>query len=314
MNRVVLGLAAALVLAGAVVAAPKVPDEVRRAVEARHDAAMQDMVDPEFPDAVKIATPAAVFRRIDVNDDGVADWRADYGKAQNPSFFCGTGGCVQQIWVSRPGGGFRLAFDNTVRELTLTRAAGERVLDVDFHGTTCGGTGVEPCPRRYGWNEAEGRFLERPGPNGASWLSGGPTPAREPGAADIPAPVVAQVERRQGLCAVAGGAYPVEANAVNDLPDLNGDGVRDWVVGASYDYCDMGDGGRASPAMPVTILVSRPGGGFVVGWEQTDPYWGIELGSPNRLATLVGENCHFGDKPCAKTFWRWDGAKLVQTP
>jgi len=314
LKRIVLGLAATLVLVGAVVAAPKVPDEVRLAVEARHDAALQDMIDPEFPDALKIATPSAMFHKIDINGDGVADWRADFSKAQNASFFCGTGGCLQQIWVSRPGGGYRLAFENTVRELTLKRTAGERVLDVDFHGTTCGGFGVDPCPRRYGWSEDAGRFLERPDPRGAGWLAGGPTPAREPDAADIPAPVVAQVERRQGLCAVAGGTYPVEDNALNDIPDLNGDGIRDWVVGSAYSACTMPETGGDSPDLPLTLLVSAPGGGFVVGWEKVGPSWGIELGSPNRLATLVGEDCFSGDKPCAKVWWRWTGTTFEQQP
>ena len=161
--RLAAGLAAALLLTGfsTALAAPGPPEAVRAAVRTEIDAVLSS---PEPDEPAWIRTPtAAMFRRVDINDDGVADWRIDYEKAPNPSYFCGTGGCRQQIWVSNAAGGYDLAFNLTVRTFRLHRKDGGVVLDVDFHGSTCNGFGVDECPRGYGWAKADRRFVERAG-------------------------------------------------------------------------------------------------------------------------------------------------------
>ncbi len=315
MKRVFLGVAAAVVSACSLAAAAAVPEAVRKPVEAYYTEQHQDMVDPDEPNGFVISMPSRIFSKVDINGDGVADWKVNYEVAQNPSFFCGTGGCQQQLYVSR-NGGYVLAFDRTIRIFKLRKAKGERLLDIDFHGSTCGGAGVEECPRGYVWNEALGRFIERPNAKGGTWLQMGPSPLVPTPLSAAPAEVKARLDKRAAFCAAAGGKAPEgEETAFNDLPDLNGDGVRDWVVGTYYDYCEMGESGRDSPPIPTVILISK-GGGFVVGYEATQGSWGIDLAPTPTFKTVEGaEDCHFSKaKPCVYVPWKWDGERLVRTP
>ncbi len=310
-----MGLVAAAVSACSLAAAAAVPEAVRKPVEAFYTEAHQDMVDPEEPNGFQIEMPNEMFSRVDVNGDGVTDWMIDYEAAQNPSFFCGTGGCRRQVYVSREGG-YVLAFDRVIRLFKIRKAKGQRLLDLDFHGSTCGGAGVEECPRGYVWNETLGRFIERPNAKGGTWLQGGPSPLVSTPLSAAPAAVKAQLARRAAFCAAAGGTAPEgEEAAFNDLPDLNGDGVRDWVVGTYYDYCEVGETGKDSPAIATVILVSKSGD-FVIGFEATEANWGIDLAPTPTFKTLEGaDDCAFREeKPCAHVPWRWNGERLVRAP
>jgi hypothetical protein len=100
-RRLVYALIAALVSTGAVVAASQPPEAVREAVRAEIATAMGPV---EAGDPAHPAPSAAMFKRIDINQDGLADWRVDFEKAPNPSYFCGTGGCRQRLYVSQPDG------------------------------------------------------------------------------------------------------------------------------------------------------------------------------------------------------------------
>jgi len=308
MKRLLPILALLLSPVSSAVAAPAVPDDLRRTVDAYYDDSSQALVDAEDGEVRRFIAPLALFRAVDVNRDGLTDWWVDYGKAENGSLFCGTGGCEQQVYLARPGGGFDLVFATLVRAFRLRRAKGETILDVDFHGSVCGRAGVVECNRRYAWDRALARFIERPNRKGATWLANGPAPVVDSEPATWPADVTAQVRRRQDLCAAAGGAFEDEYSA-NDLPDLNGDGVRDWVVGPAYSYCDMEAASQDSILLPTTILVSRPGGAFTVAFEAMEPDWGIELGAPARLIVLEGEDCAFTET-CVHVPWRWTGERL----
>jgi hypothetical protein len=309
-RRIVFGLVAALVSTGAVVAASQPPEAVREAVRSEIAQAMGPLEagDPPHPDPT-----GAMFQRIDINRDGVTDWRIDFGKAPNASYFCGTGGCRQRLYVSTPGGGYDLVFDNTVRQFKLHRSKGQPVLDVDFHGSTCGGFGVDPCPRSYGWSQADGRFLERPASSGRTFLIGGPAqPVLRP-EASLPAPVRAIVAAKVKACQAVGGAYPYADAYVTDVADLNGDTVRDWVVGGGYDACAFIDTAPDNaPVFPTEVFVSGPGG-FASAYRDDVPVWGLDLtGGSAAFVTLQGaEDCGLNGKDCQQTRWRWDGAALV---
>lgn len=317
MRLAVVGLLAALLSPVAVTAcaAATPPDAVRAAVAPEYAQIMAGMYDDTDPASPRPGPPPnAMFSAHDLNGDGLKDWRVDYEHAQNPSFFCGTGGCRQQLFMAQPGGGYRLVFDSLLRELKFGKAKGEFIMDVDFHGSVCGRAGVEECPRRFGWDSVAGRYLERVNRKGSGWLPGGSLPLIPLPASTWPAAVKQQIERRTALCKAADGVYDLSDHAPYDLPDLNGDGVRDWVVGGSYDYCNMGETGKDSPAMPITLMISQPGGGFTSGWEQTDAAWGVELGATNRLATVIGDDCFASTTPCAKAYWRWTGSRFEKQP
>lgn len=302
--------AAALVTAGFGAAQP--PKAVLDLVAPGYAAAMNEIYDDPDPKAPHPGPPPAkMFQRLDLNGDGIADWRVDYEQAYNPSGFCGTGGCRTQLFISRPGGGYVLAFDRVIRVFKPRKVRGEHVLDIDFHGSHCGLTGVEECPRRYGWDETLGRYVERPNKRGETWLPEGPSPVLTTDLATAPTAVRDQIARREALCKAAGGRYPLEEAAVNDLPDLNGDGQRDWLVGATYDMCEMGEVDGAGPALPMVILATTPAG-LVVAFEGEVSNWGLELGAPSVFTTVEGEDCGVGSAPCTRVPWRWNGKALVR--
>ena len=315
LKRVILGAVVALLLTGAATAAPSVPAEVREAVNVLYNASMQATVDEEAPGPAPVfVAPARMFRKVEVNGDGAPDWRVDFERAENASFFCGTGGCQQQVWVSRRGGGYILAFDTNVREFALRRVKGERVLDVDFHGTTCGGYGAQECDRRYVWDPRLQRFIERINRKGGTWLEAGPASVIVTPAGAAPPEAFVQINRFKAICTAVGGELRDEAGSYNDLPDLNGDGVRDWVIGTAYSSCAMGETGRDTPSLPLTILVSRQDGTFSVAFDELQPRWGIELGAAAHVITFEGPDCSFDGTGCIRVVWRWDGERLVRTP
>lgn len=311
--RLAAGLAAALLLTGfsTALAAPGPPEAIRAAVRAEIDAVLSS---PEPDEPAWIRTPtAAMFRRVNINDDGVADWRIDYEKTPNPSYFCGTGGCRQQIYVSNAAGGYDLAMNTQVRLFKLRRSRGQTLLDVDFHGSVCGGYGVDPCPRSYVWSTAAARFVGRIGPDGQTFFIGGLTQLTTPAAAGLPAQVQAALADRTARCKAAGGTYAYEDAYLTEVDDLNGDGASDWVIGGEYDRCGFEETPDSPPVFDLSVLVSGPSG-YSVTWRNASVSWGIDLaGGQARFVTLQGdEDCGLNGKDCQKTYWRWDGAALVR--
>lgn len=315
MKRFVFGLLAALVCAGAVLAASQPPGAVRQAVQAQIDEVMAP--DPEDLEEIGPLPPhkasAAMFRRVNVNNDGVDDWHIDFEKAPNPSYYCGTGGCVQQVYVSDGAGGYALAYDTNSRQFKLRRAKGQVFIDVDFHGTSCSGYGVDPCPRSYRWDTASARFLERPA-GAATFLISGPSRPTLLPEASLPPPVREVLGTKVAACKAIGRDYPYADASLTDVADLNGDGVRDWVVGGGYDNCAYKEGATGeAPNFGLVVFMSTPSG-FVRAYEADTPAWGLDLAGPRaRFVTLSGaDDCGLNGKDCQRTYWRWDGAALVK--
>lgn len=102
--------------------------------------------------------PAAMFTRVDVNGDGAPDWRVNFERAPNPSFFCGSAGCRQDVYVSRPGGGYDLTLTETAGPMRITPDPAGARLWMNLHGTECNRSGAEPCPRTLRWNEGARRW------------------------------------------------------------------------------------------------------------------------------------------------------------
>jgi len=315
MRRVVL---AALVLAA--VATPALADQppkmVWDAVAARLDyAANEANIEADLPERAPawMSTPKGeMFTRVDVNDDGVADWRVDFGEAPNPSFFCGTGGCRQEIWVSEPGDSWRRVMSVGAGDFRLTPRRGGARLDLNFHGTACGGYGAQGCPRSYLWDERAGFFVETTGPQGQTWLWDGPVTLEPPNLeSDAPPAVLSALERLQMECGRNNGGFDPEWT-VNRIPDIDGDGERDWVVGNHYARCsyDMVDIDNVSPPLPVFVVVTAGGGDGVVAWEQTAMAYGVDMASSPAAFYAVPdgwEACEY-EKPCGRRL-RWDAAQ-----
>ena len=93
----------------------------------------------------------------DVNGDKVQDYILDYDKfkcGDNPNFFCGTAGCLMQVFVSVDDGQYTMALDQNVRHLQFKRVKGRAAMVLSLHGSACGRVGAAPCKATLYWNGA----------------------------------------------------------------------------------------------------------------------------------------------------------------
>ena len=142
----IAALVAALVLLPALALAQptNLPKEVQAAIVANKK---------ECGEEVKLK-PAFVTEK-DVNGDGVKDYVLDYGEfvcGDFASFFCGTGGCLTQVFASLPGGGYVKALDQNVRRIKFRKVRGRPAIVLDLHGSACGKVGAAACPRTLVWD------------------------------------------------------------------------------------------------------------------------------------------------------------------
>ena len=91
-------------------------------------------------------------RKVDVTGDGRDDYIVDFRDTkcgERESTYCGTGGCVLDILVTRPDGSVRAVFDGYVRSYSIVAPAmkrgAARVIRFDLHGGYCGGFGAQAC-------------------------------------------------------------------------------------------------------------------------------------------------------------------------
>jgi hypothetical protein len=96
-------------------------------------------------------------RQQDVNGDGRPDFILNYGEAQcgdvpGGVYYCGTGGCLTQVFVSRDDGTYMQVLDENVRRLRFARIKGRSAMLIDLHGSACGRAGAEPCAMTLYWN------------------------------------------------------------------------------------------------------------------------------------------------------------------
>jgi hypothetical protein len=91
----------------------------------------------------------------------VKDYVLDYGQFEcdgSSTYFCGTGGCLMQVFVSLPNGSYVKVLDENVRDLKFRRVRGRPAMVLDLHGSACGKVGAAPCPRTLLW---DGRTFKR---------------------------------------------------------------------------------------------------------------------------------------------------------
>jgi hypothetical protein len=321
--RPALSIALALCLAAGAASAAETPPKAIWDSTARilNDAADSDLREPENagPDQWGRPTAAMFSRTLDINGDGVRDWKVDYGAAPNGSLFCGTGGCTVELWVSQPGGGFSRVFNTLVREVKLSRRAGVTRLDRDFHGSACGGAGVQACDRGYLWDEEVG-WVPTANARGKTWLYGGPFALNDDAARDYPADVGAALERIQAACPPGGGEAERQTWSVTAIPDINGDGAGDWVVGGPYDACAVAqEGAAAATDLPVMVLASNGEGHFREAYSDIAMGFGVDIGTTPASFYAIAREAECGiedadlERPCG-TRLRWDAAhgKLVR--
>ncbi len=134
---------------------------LRATALAHVDAALPSIVQAEIKSSQSscapehsVLMPGFVAER-DINGDGVEDYILDYGKFEcggNSGFFCGTAGCLVQVFASLPGGKYVKALDENVRSMKFGAIKGRPAIILDLHGSACGKVGAAPCPKILVWN------------------------------------------------------------------------------------------------------------------------------------------------------------------
>ena len=96
----------------------------------------------------KAVLAAGFLTRKDVNGDGTEDFVLDYNKfacGEDAPSFCGSAGCLTQVFVSTPSGRFVKVLDQNVEGIRFTRIKGRSAMLIESHGSACGRAGSERC-------------------------------------------------------------------------------------------------------------------------------------------------------------------------
>jgi hypothetical protein len=307
----------ACALAGSPPAAIHAEVQARIVEAATEGMTPEEANDPSLVPAWMKQAPAKMFRRVDINGDKLTDWAVDYMDAPNGSLFCGSGGCQNDLYLGQADGTFRRVFSRTTGEIKLAGPKSARTLEANYHGSVCDSFGASECLRRYRWDAIAGRYVEIANSKGLAMLVGGSSPALYPTLDQAPPEARAVAEATAAACKAVGGAYPADEASLRDIPDINGDGVRDWVVGGPYDNCNFeGEAPAGAPAARTVILASNPAGGFTKAYEGTDVAWDLDIGPAPAQVLLVlrGDNCGLGETACPRRPLAWDAAAKALRP
>ena len=229
MRRLFLMLIAVLSTAAAHAAEPPAP-----VLADAHAILSEDAFNPEFE------TGKGFYRNVDVNGDGKKDWVLDFMQAQAQAY-CGTGGCPLRVWVHGPADqGWTLELAMRHFRYTLPR---KWEMAINVHHLYCEGDASKDCRLDYIWDAATKTFVQKPGKDSAALPIHAPRPVRQN---EAPAALWAAQAAFATACEQKGGKPDVEKSLVS-VPDLNGDGVRDWVFDGTSAYCASKEGDQIMP-------------------------------------------------------------------
>ena len=144
MRTTALALFLVLMPAAAFAQADKLPAAVQAAIDANKKVCGE---------TAKIG--AGLVAEQDINGDGVKDYVLNYEHFEcegSASYFCGTGGCLTQVFASLPNGGFVKVLDDNVRDIQFRKLRGKPAIVLDLHGSACGKVGAASCPRTLTWD------------------------------------------------------------------------------------------------------------------------------------------------------------------
>jgi hypothetical protein len=255
------------------------------------------------PVKVSMQTIRAAIKPAVINTDGIPDYRVDWVELESPGW-CGTGGCRYQLWLGVAGKKPRIVFDQQLREATVRQGGGETVFDFDFHGGVCGGYGSEACPASFAYDGALGRMVERVAATGDGVIR-----FVDPVAvsrAQWPAAISALVAARKASCKAMGAELETD-DIPSSIPDVDGDGVRDWVLGRSA--CVF-DGDRPSHALQSRIYATA-----VLAEVAVADHFDISVAAKPAAVSAIktSDECvvystEQGAKICPRQALRWNAA------
>ena len=91
----------------------------------------------------------------DINGDKKLDYILDYAHfqcSQLVSIFCGTGGCLHEIFASSDEGGFVPAWNENARRIRFATVKKRPAMLLELHGSACGRSGADRCAMTLYWN------------------------------------------------------------------------------------------------------------------------------------------------------------------
>ena len=91
----------------------------------------------------------------DVNGDGVKDYVLDYGQfgcGDSLSLYCGSAGCLTQVYASLSEGDYVKVLDENVRGIKFDTVKRRAVMVIELHGSGCGRAGAAACNVKLYWN------------------------------------------------------------------------------------------------------------------------------------------------------------------
>ena len=263
---------------------------------------------------ISAAKVRAAIRPIRIDADGLTDYAVDWERFTFAAW-CGTGGCRYQLWRGVTGGMPQIVFDRQVREVKQRKVGRDVVFDFDFHGSVCGGYGVELCPASFSWDAKAGRMVERVPRRGDGTIR---YVSPFDGIDDKrPGSVADRLSAQKAECQAMGGRTGEEEGGENlfftatSIPDVDGDGARDWAMIGNV--CSF-EGDRESIDLPDEIWATA---GAVERPALAVSAVNLKISVATQPATvrrvLAAEECQIystekGAKLCPSITLRWDAA------
>ncbi len=276
-----------------------------------------DIDDPTNRPPLLTEVPEGVLEPVDLNRDGRTDWLIRWPDSTQ---FCGTGGCRTTLYISDEGG-FVRAFDRQALRFAVNTVDGEVRVEAALHHLYCD-RDQDECLRTWAWEPAAGRLQERPSSDGVSRLTAvapvdlGEEADGSPILPDWTPPSLGEMRFRSRVwCPVSPEEGPaLRQAALFDTPDVNGDGLRDWVF-TPAGGCDDG------PVSGFQVWVTTEpgpgpqgrGGPVALAFTASPERW-VEYELSERPATLlVVAPCDQGAE-CGGIPLRWNAAagRLVE--
>ena len=254
--------------------------------------------------------PEGIIKSVDFSHDGIDDWLIDY--TDSGLMYCGTGGCLRTLYVSVPDGSHVMAFNDQSYDLVIGRRNDETTLDMAVHQVMCA-PARDDCAYSFAWDDRLQRLVERPNVRGETRLSSTfsilAPPEQDQPRPPEGAPEVLQARWRETAIACPSasseGEFHVRHATIHSIPDLDGDGQRDWHYDDPY-RCPTDDGSLADP-QPFQIYLARPDGGVELAFTSEPgerPIYDIATEPANLISN---PECGF-DVVCPNQLLRWDGA------
>ncbi|MDP3801621.1 hypothetical protein [Brevundimonas sp.] len=262
-----------------------------------------DRDDPTNRPPLATRVPDDMLRPVDVSPDGRTDWIVDFAAARS-SRFCGTGGCARILYVSGGDTGFLRAFDAQALAFEVVERSGETRVEAMVHHLSCR-PGRPECWYAWAWDPALGRLVERPARDGATRLEDGGFDPIDRMQADIPDSLPAELSRawfggRRTCRAPADDGIEILRPGFQSIPDVNGDGGRDWIETPAACPEDEAE------AAGFRLWTTTPGGGLAEAYaSEADLYPSVDIATVP-ATVLVNPPCGHGEA-CPDTPLRLDG-------